>query len=299
MTRFTKQQWAVVLGGSSGFGLASAKKLAAEGMSVFVVHRDRRGAMDRIEREFDEIRAHGNGFVSLNLDALTPEGMAAVLDALASNLGADGRVRVLLHSIAFGNLKLLVHEPPADAPPALERLAEALGVPAAEMDTAVDALAESGEPIFQALRPVYYGEGVLDDEDMARTIFSMGTSLMTWVQRIHAAGLFAARRARPRPDERRQRRRVARLRGGGGGQGGARVGVARHRGGVRPLRHPLEHHPARRDRHAGASRHPRQRPHEGGRRAAATRSAGSRRRRTWPTSSTCSASTKRGGSTAP
>jgi NAD(P)-dependent dehydrogenase (short-subunit alcohol dehydrogenase family) len=41
------------------------------------------------------------------------------------------------------------------------------------------------------LRPVYYGEGVLDDEDMARTIFSMGTSLMTWVQRIHAAGLFA------------------------------------------------------------------------------------------------------------
>ena len=191
MTRFTKRQWAVVLGGSSGFGLASAKKLGAEGMSVFVVHRDRRGAMDRIEREFDEIRAHGNGFVSLNLDALTPEGMAAVLDALASTLGADGRVRVLLHSIAFGNLKLLVHEPPPGAEPALERLAQALGVPAALMDTAVDALAESGEPIFQALRPVYYGEGVLDDEDMARTIFSMGTSLMTWVQRIHAAGLFA------------------------------------------------------------------------------------------------------------
>jgi NAD(P)-dependent dehydrogenase (short-subunit alcohol dehydrogenase family) len=60
------------------------------------------------------------------------------------------------------------------------------------MDTTVDALAESGEPIFQALRPVYYGEGVLDDEDMARTIFAMGTSLMTWVQRIHAAGLFAS-----------------------------------------------------------------------------------------------------------
>ena len=27
---------------------------------------------------------------------------------------------------------------------------------------------------------------------MARTIYSMGTSLLTWVQRLHAAGLFAA-----------------------------------------------------------------------------------------------------------
>lgn len=82
MTRFTRQQWAVVLGGSSGFGLASAKKLGAEGMSVCVVHRDRRGAMDRINQEFDEIRAHGHGFFSLNLDALAPDGIAAVLDAL-------------------------------------------------------------------------------------------------------------------------------------------------------------------------------------------------------------------------
>ena len=31
---------------------------------------------------------------------------------------------------------------------------------------------------------------VLEDEDMARTIYSMGTSLLTWVQRLHAAGLF-------------------------------------------------------------------------------------------------------------
>jgi NAD(P)-dependent dehydrogenase (short-subunit alcohol dehydrogenase family) len=192
MTRFTKQQWAVVLGGSSGFGLASAKKLSAEGMSVCAVHRDRRGALDRVNREFDEIRAHGHGFFSLNLDALTPEGMSAVLDALKSNLGSEGRVRVLLHSIAFGNLKLLVQEPPSDAPPPLTRLAEALGIPAADIDKAVDSLAESGEPIFQVLQPVSYGEGVLDDEDMARTIYSMGTSLMSWVQRIHGAGLFAA-----------------------------------------------------------------------------------------------------------
>jgi NAD(P)-dependent dehydrogenase (short-subunit alcohol dehydrogenase family) len=191
MTRFEKGSWAVVLGGSSGFGLASAKKLGAEGMSVCVVHRDRRGAMDRINQEFDEIRAHGRGFVSLNLDALSPEGITSVLEALTAALGAEGKVRLLLHSIAYGNLKPVVPAPPAATAPALDRLADALGVPRPDFTRVVEELAESGEPIFQALQPVDYGQAVLDDEDMARTIYSMGTSLLTWVQRIHAAGLFA------------------------------------------------------------------------------------------------------------
>lgn len=141
--------WAVILGGSSGFGLASAAKLSREGLNVCVVHRDRRGAMERIEREFDTIRANGHGFLSLNLDALSPEGIAAVLAALSERMGPDGRVRLLLHSIAFGNLKPIVSSPT-------------------------------------------YGDAVLEDEDMARTIYAMGTSLLTWVQRLHAAGLFAA-----------------------------------------------------------------------------------------------------------
>lgn len=191
MTRFANTDWAVILGGSSGFGLASAKKLGAEGMSVCVVHRDRRGSLERINREFDEIRAHGRGFVSLNLDALTTDGMDSVVRALADRLGATGKVRVLLHSIAYGNLKPVV--PPADAAgvPPLDRLADALGVERAAVGRAVSALAESGETVFEALQPVDYGSLVLDDEDVARTIYSMGTSLLTWVQRIHSAGLFA------------------------------------------------------------------------------------------------------------
>jgi NAD(P)-dependent dehydrogenase (short-subunit alcohol dehydrogenase family) len=191
-TRFTPDHWALILGGSSGFGLAAARKLAAEGMSVCVVHRDRRGAMDRVNREFDLIRAHGRGFVGLNLDALSPAGMATVLDELTARLGSQGRVRVLLHSIAFGNLKPVAPAPQPGRPPALVRLAEALGIPAADLGRAADALAESGEPAFQALRPVDYGQTLLDDEDMARTIYAMGTSLLTWVQRLQSAGLFAA-----------------------------------------------------------------------------------------------------------
>src|SRR5512135_2315724 len=105
MSRFSENEWALILGGSSGFGLASARKLAAEGLNVCVVHRDRRGAMERVNREFDAIRASGRGFLPLNLDALSQEGIATALAALAGAMGPGGRVRLLLHSIAFGNLR--------------------------------------------------------------------------------------------------------------------------------------------------------------------------------------------------
>lgn len=192
MSRFPPGHWALILGGSSGFGLASARKLSAEGLNVCVVHRDRRGAMERINREFDEIRAHGRGFLSLNLDALTPEGMTTVLDVLGRELGTEGRIRVLLHSIAFGNLKpiaAVVSSPPG--PALIDPLARALGVSKPDLEKAIGELADSGDPLLQAWRPIEYGTALLEEEDMARTIYAMGTSLLTWVQRIHAAGLFA------------------------------------------------------------------------------------------------------------
>jgi NAD(P)-dependent dehydrogenase (short-subunit alcohol dehydrogenase family) len=193
MSGFSQQQWAVVLGGSSGFGLATAKKLSAEGMSVCIVHRDRRGAMDRINREFDAIRANGNPFISLNTDALSAEGMTTVIEALTASMQPAGRVRVLVHSIAYGNLKPIVASAkPSNAAQPLDLLAGALGLSPAQVDQAVQRLSNEGEPIFQLLNPVEYGAALIDDEDMARTIYSMGTSLLTWVQRLYTAGLFAA-----------------------------------------------------------------------------------------------------------
>jgi len=80
-----------------------------------------------------------------------------LLDAIAAELGAEGRIRVLLHSIAFGNLKLVApEEPPATAEPSV------------------------------------YPERYLDEEDMARTVYAMGTSLLAWTQDVHARGLFTA-----------------------------------------------------------------------------------------------------------
>lgn len=193
MIRFDRSHWALILGGSSGIGLATAQKLARHGMNVMVVHRDRRGAMARIEEGFDAIRAAGVAFQALNLDALSPEGRAQTLDALATAMGGEGRVRLLLHSIAFGNLKPIApSEPDARAPEAVAQLAQELGVAATSVQAAVDHLVERGVGALHALQATRYGDTLMDDEDMARTIHAMGTSLLPWVQDLHRLRLFAA-----------------------------------------------------------------------------------------------------------
>ena len=109
-SEFPNDSWALILGGSSGFGLATAMRLAEAGMNVAIVHRDRRGAMARIEPEFEKIRGLGVEVRTWNVDATSPERREEVVADLRGALGANGRVRVLLHSIAFGNLKLIAPE---------------------------------------------------------------------------------------------------------------------------------------------------------------------------------------------
>jgi len=189
---FPSNYWAVFLGGPSGFGLAAAQKLAEHGMNCFLVHRDRRGAMVRIEPEFERIRGQGVSLVTMNVDALDPAVLEECLTLLAHALGADGRVRVLLHSIALGSLKLLLPER-APERSAVGALAAALGIPAADLATAVDRLFVEG---FAALAPLtdppaYPSGAFLDEEDFARTIHSMGTSLLTWARALLERGLFA------------------------------------------------------------------------------------------------------------
>lgn len=100
-----KNYWAVILGGSSGLGLGTAKKLAAEGMNLCIVHRDRKEAIPAILEEFERFRESGIRLISFNADALKVESRNEILDALTESMGTGGSVRVLVHSIAKGNLK--------------------------------------------------------------------------------------------------------------------------------------------------------------------------------------------------
>ena len=189
---FPKTSWALILGGSSGFGLATAAKLAAHGMNLIIFHRDRRGAMARIEEDFAALRNEGVEVLNFNADALNPDVRNEKLEEIAEHLG-DNRIHLLLHSIAFGNLKLSVAEKPADAS-AISALAECLGIEKEKLQSAADELFSGGADRLQLLAtpPKYSASLFLEEEDLARTIHAMGTSLLGWVQAIHQRELFAA-----------------------------------------------------------------------------------------------------------
>jgi len=105
-----KNYWALVLGASSGLGLATAKKLAKHGMNVCVVHRNSRFQETEVTFEFNKIKAEGIQFVSFNMDATNAEKRNEIITELQQHLGKDGKIRTLVHSIAKGNLKPMIHD---------------------------------------------------------------------------------------------------------------------------------------------------------------------------------------------
>ncbi|HET8735652.1 MAG TPA: SDR family oxidoreductase [Pricia sp.] len=105
MVGYTKKKWALVLGGSSGLGLASAKKLARHGFDIIIVHRDRKSDLEEIKSQFQEITSGGATLRSFNRDATQAEKRARTLAEIKATIGDVNRIGVLVHSIAKGNLK--------------------------------------------------------------------------------------------------------------------------------------------------------------------------------------------------
>lgn len=189
MKPFKERNWALILGGSSGFGLAAAKKLSREGMSICIVHRDRRGAMTTINQAFDEIKAQAPHFLSFNLDALSEEGQRQVTDALKDTMG-EGKIKLLLHSIAFGNLKPIAPLKKDKTPSSLDKLAQKLNLDVSTLSDAIEDSFEAGEDSLFSLIDPKYSDTLIEDDDMSRTIYSMGTSMLTWTQCLFKENLF-------------------------------------------------------------------------------------------------------------
>ena len=82
-------------------------------------------------------------------------------------MGAEGRVRVVLHSIAFGNLKLIGPEAPSNDF-ARQRLAEELGIDEAALGEAADKLFADGCDGVQGLTtaPGYSSSVFMEEEDI-------------------------------------------------------------------------------------------------------------------------------------
>ncbi|MEJ1221825.1 SDR family oxidoreductase [Sediminicola sp. 1XM1-17] len=100
-----KEAWALILGGSSGLGLATAKKLAGHGFNILVVHRDRKIDFQTIENEFRSIALNKIKLKSYHIDATNLERRTATIKEIYEEMGQNGKVKVLVHSIAKGNLK--------------------------------------------------------------------------------------------------------------------------------------------------------------------------------------------------
>ncbi len=104
--------WALILGGSHGLGLATAKKLASAGYGLLVLHRDRKADLPAIEKEFASIRSEGGKCHTFNADALNKEMREEILSRFTEIMGDEGRIKVVVHSIAKGNLKPMTGEGP-------------------------------------------------------------------------------------------------------------------------------------------------------------------------------------------
>ena len=100
-----KNEWALILGGSSGLGLATAKKLAKHGMNICIVHRNSRVQETKINLEFDKIKGEGVQFKAFNTDAFKAEKRAEIISDLQLILEDGGSIKTLVHSVAKGNLK--------------------------------------------------------------------------------------------------------------------------------------------------------------------------------------------------
>jgi enoyl-[acyl-carrier protein] reductase III len=126
--------WALILGASSGFGEAVSLALAKSGMHVFGVHLDRKATLPNVERIVGEIKALGREARFFNINAADPEKraeVAAEMQKLLEARGEAGQVRVMLHSLAFGTLKLFIADPMKEA------------VNQAQMDMTLDVMAHS------------------------------------------------------------------------------------------------------------------------------------------------------------
>jgi enoyl-[acyl-carrier protein] reductase III len=112
--RFSKSDWALILGSSSGFGGATAIEFARHGMSILGVHFDRAATMPNVMRILQEIKATGSKVLFFNANAADAARRNETLDVIKKELSTDSAasVRVLLHSLAFGTLKPYISETP-------------------------------------------------------------------------------------------------------------------------------------------------------------------------------------------
>ncbi len=126
--------WALILGASSGFGAATSRALARAGCHIFGVHFDRKSTLPNAQRVVADIQALGREARFFNVNAADEERraeLAAEMQRVLKERNEVGQLRILLHSLAFGTLRLFIADP----------MKEAVSKP--QMDMTLDVMAHS------------------------------------------------------------------------------------------------------------------------------------------------------------
>ena len=132
MRRNEKQEyWALILGASSGFGEATALKLANDGFNILGVHLDRQATMLNVERIINEIKSSGVEAKFYNVNAADEFKRNEIITEIKSLLNGRPLVKVIMHSLAFGTLKPFV---PSETEQAITK---------AQMEMTLDVMAHS------------------------------------------------------------------------------------------------------------------------------------------------------------
>ncbi|MDB5111732.1 MAG: fabL [Mucilaginibacter sp.] len=101
-------RWAIILGGSSGFGFAAVQKLASHGMNIAVLYRETAASERALKEQLIKLaEENAIAITPFNINALDTTAREAFIEQIATTIPKRS-IKLLLHSIARGNLKPLV-----------------------------------------------------------------------------------------------------------------------------------------------------------------------------------------------
>jgi enoyl-[acyl-carrier protein] reductase III len=103
-----KNFWALILGASSGFGAASAIKLAEDGYNIFGIHLDRQATMPNVEKIKAQIESFGSNCIFFNVNAADAVKRGEIINEIKTIANGSPIIKILIHSLAFGSLKAFV-----------------------------------------------------------------------------------------------------------------------------------------------------------------------------------------------
>ena len=112
LRKFHMNDWALILGASSGFGAATCKELAKAGMNIYGVHLDRRAGMPQVEKLIEELKQYNVNVEFNNMSATDENKRKDTIKYLCKIKNIN--IKILMHSLAFGALKPMIANDLAD-----------------------------------------------------------------------------------------------------------------------------------------------------------------------------------------